>query len=208
MPFHDLVEALWRNNTHACSTGFRCEQYLICVASMQRFLHPGNIATLLDSDTLSCQQGRPALTSDLGMCSSMGLNLDGVGCRDYAPCIAGEVNGKAGNLNNLLEQLYPLAGAAPETDLVAVFDCDQVCERDFLLQTLPLLKGAPDVALVTIGLIGFSCTDELNKWPLSSPISCQQPLAGGAHMIQNESAGKLDCNDGLSSAKLKGYTKF
>ena len=73
-----------------------------------------------------------------------------VGGRNYAPRTAGEVNGKAGNLNNLLEQLYPLASTAPETDLVAVFDCDQVCERDFFLQTLPLLEGAPDVALVRL----------------------------------------------------------
>ena len=127
-----------------------------------------------------------------------------MGCCNYAPCIAGEVNGKAGNLNNLLEQLYPSAGAAPATDLVAVFDCDQVCERDFFLQTLPLLKGAPDVALVSSRFTGFSRADaglrSAAKWPFSSPISRPQPHAGGAYIIQNETAGKSDRNVGLSSA--------
>ena len=41
------------------------------------------------------------------------------------PREAGEVNGKAANLNHALGLLYPEGSAVPDTDVVAVFDCDQ-----------------------------------------------------------------------------------
>ena len=67
---------------------------------------------------------------------------------------AGEVNGKAANLNAALASIYPRGvGAKPPGphEAVAVFDADQVCDRAFFKKTLPLLfeeggvdgRGAP-----------------------------------------------------------------
>ena len=64
--------------------------------------------------------------------------------------VADEVNGKAGNLNNALAKLYPPGSPPSHSQLVAVFDCDQVCERDFFMHTLPLLQDAPRIALVRL----------------------------------------------------------
>ena len=38
----------------------------------------------------------------------------------------GEMNGKSGNLNNVAAQLYPKGTFIPGTELIAVFDADQV----------------------------------------------------------------------------------
>ena len=67
---------------------------------------------------------------------------------------AGEVNGKAANLNAALASIYQRGvGAKPPGphEAVAVFDADQVCDRAFFKKTLPLLfeeggadgRGAP-----------------------------------------------------------------
>jgi len=53
---------------------------------------------------------------------------------------AGEVNGKAANLNAALGVLYPPGGRGPAPhEAVAIFDADQVCDRAFFAKTLPLL---------------------------------------------------------------------
>ena len=39
---------------------------------------------------------------------------------------AGEMNGKSGNLNNCLTQIYPEGVAVPPSELVCIFDADQV----------------------------------------------------------------------------------
>ena len=52
----------------------------------------------------------------------------------------GEINGKAGNLNNAVQKLFP--GSPNDTSpdkVVAIFDCDQICNSQFFMQTLPLL---------------------------------------------------------------------
>ena len=41
----------------------------------------------------------------------------------------GEMNGKSGNLNNVAAQLYPKGMFVPGTELIAVFDADQVRPR-------------------------------------------------------------------------------
>jgi hypothetical protein len=60
----------------------------------------------------------------------------------------GELNGKAGNLNDALVRLYPPGTPVPHTDVVAVFDCDQVADPAFFERTLPRLGDDPRVALV------------------------------------------------------------
>jgi cellulose synthase/poly-beta-1,6-N-acetylglucosamine synthase-like glycosyltransferase len=62
--------------------------------------------------------------------------------------VADEVNGKAGNLNNALSVIFPPGSPPSPTDVIAVFDCDQVCEPNFFLRTLPHLDESPSVALV------------------------------------------------------------
>lgn len=86
---------------------------------------------------------------------------------------AGEVNGKSGNINNLLTQLYgcPVTGyppasankgkdgggsapapppgpTIPGTELLCIFDADQVASADFFTQTLHLFDGGDDVGMV------------------------------------------------------------
>ena len=61
---------------------------------------------------------------------------------------AGELNGKAGNLNDALVRLYPPGTPVPHTDVVALFDCDQVADPAFFERTLPRLGDDPRVALV------------------------------------------------------------
>ena len=61
---------------------------------------------------------------------------------------AGEMNGKSGNLNNVCRQLYPAGVAIPGSELVCVFDADQVATSEFFTRTLPLFDGGDDVAMV------------------------------------------------------------
>ena len=67
-------------------------------------------------------------------CESMGKEVVYVSGRVRAP---GEMNGKSGNMNNALSQIYPKEYAIPGNEVVCVFDADQVAKRDFFLKTLP-----------------------------------------------------------------------
>ena len=60
----------------------------------------------------------------------------------------GEMNGKSANLNNVCRQLYPDGVTVPGTELVCVFDADQVATSRFFARTLPLFDGGDDVAMV------------------------------------------------------------
>ncbi|KAK9785109.1 hypothetical protein WJX73_003901 [Symbiochloris irregularis] len=60
----------------------------------------------------------------------------------------GEQNGKSGNLNNCAQQIYPDDLCIPFTELVCIFDADQVCNADFFLKTLPLFDSGDDVGMV------------------------------------------------------------
>ena len=54
---------------------------------------------------------------------SLGQDVVYVSGRKRPP---GEMNGKSGNLNNVAAQLYPKGMFVPGTELIAVFDADQV----------------------------------------------------------------------------------
>lgn len=60
----------------------------------------------------------------------------------------GEMNGKSGNLNNACAQLYPAGVPIPGTELICVFDADQIAKKHFFLATVPLFDGGDDVAMV------------------------------------------------------------
>ena len=61
----------------------------------------------------------------------------------------GEMNGKSANINNCAKQLYPGDGAAiPLTEVICVFDADQVPNADFYLKMVPMLDGGRDVGMV------------------------------------------------------------
>ena len=49
----------------------------------------------------------------------------------------GEMNGKSANLNNCLKQIYPDGVPIPGTELVCIFDADQVANVDFFCKMLP-----------------------------------------------------------------------
>ncbi|KAK9821120.1 hypothetical protein WJX81_000795 [Elliptochloris bilobata] len=78
----------------------------------------------------------------------------GLGAGDAVRYLAGrkrpkdEVNGKAGNLNHALRKIHPRGLTIAPGEVVAVFDCDQVCDADFFMRTLPLLRESPSIALV------------------------------------------------------------
>ncbi|KAK9812548.1 hypothetical protein WJX73_008007 [Symbiochloris irregularis] len=60
----------------------------------------------------------------------------------------GEVNGKSGNLNNAIEKVYPQQAQLSADDLLAIFDCDQVCHPDFFIKALPLMAESGEIAMV------------------------------------------------------------
>ena len=53
----------------------------------------------------------------------------------------GEMNGKSGNMNNCLGQIYPKEHRIPGNEVVCVFDADQVAKKDFFLKTLPFFDA-------------------------------------------------------------------
>lgn len=55
---------------------------------------------------------------------SLGADVVYVSGRKRPP---GEMNGKSGNINNCVSQIYPRGTAVPGNEVVCVFDADQVC---------------------------------------------------------------------------------
>ena len=74
-----------------------------------------------------------------------GCSIFYVSGRKRAP---GEMNGKSANLNNCLKMIYPGDRAIPPNEMVAIFDADQVANKDFYLKTLPLFDAGDDVGMV------------------------------------------------------------
>ena len=74
----------------------------------------------------------------------MGKEVVYVSGRVRAP---GEMNGKSGNLNNCLSQIYPKEYAIPGNEIVCIFDADQVAKRDFFLKTLPYFDAGKVVSV-------------------------------------------------------------
>ncbi|DBA93998.1 hypothetical protein WJX77_002685 [Trebouxia sp. C0004] len=74
-----------------------------------------------------------------------GCSIFYVSGRKRAP---GEMNGKSANLNNCLKMIYPGDRAVPPNEMVAIFDADQVANKDFYLKTLPLFDAGDDVGMV------------------------------------------------------------
>jgi Glycosyltransferase like family 2 len=60
----------------------------------------------------------------------------------------GEMNGKSGNMNNVLSQIYPNNCYIPPTELICVFDADQVANPEFFLRTVVLFDAGDDVGMV------------------------------------------------------------
>lgn len=52
----------------------------------------------------------------------------------------GEINGKSGNLNNALTQIYPPNVEIPLDEVICVFDADQVAKEDFFVRTLQWMQ--------------------------------------------------------------------
>ena len=61
-------------------------------------------------------------------------------------CAAGEMNGKSGNINNVCAQMYPQGTKVPGTELLCIFDADQVASKEFFLKTVPLFDGGEPAA--------------------------------------------------------------
>ncbi|DBB00628.1 TPA: hypothetical protein ACH3X3_002312 [Trebouxia sp. C0006] len=61
---------------------------------------------------------------------------------------AGEMNGKSGNINNVCSQMYPPGTRVPGSELICVFDADQVASKEFFMKTIPMFDGGDDVGMV------------------------------------------------------------
>lgn len=76
--------------------------------------------------------------------------------------VAGEMNGKSGNINNVCAHLYPPGTRVPGSELVCVFDSDQVASKEFFMKTVPLFDGGMLVSqsgLPHLSLVGLAKTD-------------------------------------------------
>ena len=60
---------------------------------------------------------------------SLGADVVYISGRKRPP---GEMNGKSGNINNCVSQIYPRGTSVPGNELVCVFDADQVSPIFFL----------------------------------------------------------------------------
>lgn len=60
----------------------------------------------------------------------------------------GEMNGKSANINNAMKLIYPEGTDIPLTEIICLFDADQVPNADFFLKMVPLMDGGRDVAMV------------------------------------------------------------
>ena len=93
----------------------------------------------------------------------MGKEVVYVSGRVRAP---GEMNGKSGNMNNALAQIYPKEYAIPGNELVCVFDADQVAKRDFFLKTLPYFDaGKAHSAPFALSQLALWCVFKDNILP-------------------------------------------
>ena len=97
------------------STGLRFEYRAIAVFGERRALHFSS--SLIDTDHIL----RSFLACRIEW---MGKDFVYVSGRKRA---VGEMNGKSANLNNCLSQIYPPGIYIPASELVCIFDADQVC---------------------------------------------------------------------------------
>lgn len=90
-------------------------------------------------------------------------------CRSLGPSVtyvsgrrreAGEMNGKSGNLNNCLQQIYPEGVPVPPTELVAIFDADQA-RLTFCLRSALHVCNAHPAACMLADAQGQQCLAEL-----------------------------------------------
>ena len=51
------------------------------------------------------------------------------------------MNGKSGNINNVCSHLYPPGTRIPGSEVICVFDADQVASKEFFMKTVPLFDG-------------------------------------------------------------------
>lgn len=58
------------------------------------------------------------------------------------------MNGKSGNINNVCSQLYPPGTRVPGSELICVFDADQVASKEFFMKTVPMFDGGKLLAPV------------------------------------------------------------
>ncbi|KAK9803849.1 hypothetical protein WJX73_008180 [Symbiochloris irregularis] len=109
-----------------------------CANALKAYLPPGCKRTVYLCDDKKDPEKRK-------WCEEMGPELVYVSGRKRPQ---GEMNGKSGNLNNVVGQLYPPGCVIPTQELLCVFDADQVPGRDFFLHTLWLFDGGENVGMV------------------------------------------------------------
>lgn len=58
------------------------------------------------------------------------------------------MNGKSANINNSMRLIYPEDHEIPLTEVICVFDADQVPNADFFTKMVPKMDGGQDVGMV------------------------------------------------------------
>lgn len=69
---------------------------------------------------------------------------------------SGEMNGKSGNMNNVLAQIYPTGCFVPNDELIAVFDADQA--RGPSHSRVALIQGGTCHSRVAHATPGWLCS--------------------------------------------------
>ena len=68
------------------------------------------------------------------------------------------MNGKSGNINNVCSQMYPPGTRVPGSELICVFDADQVASKEFFMKTIPMFDGGMFILAVCPTLCGNTCS--------------------------------------------------
>ena len=85
------------------------------------------------------------------------------------------MNGKSGNINNVCSQMYPPGTRVPGSELICVFDADQVASKEFFMKTIPMFDGGTSTLAVCQTLCGHTC--KASVWQCSVSTFMAQPLA-------------------------------
>lgn len=77
------------------------------------------------------------------------------------------MNGKSGNINNVCAQMYPPGTRVPGSELICVFDADQVASKEFFMKTIPMFDGGAHLPLRFSNILWHE---------MQAPAACSWPI--------------------------------
>lgn len=101
-----------------------------------------------------------------------------MGSAEAFKCFAGEMNGKSGNINNVCSHLYPPGTRVPGSELICIFDSDQVASKEFFMKTVPLFDGGMHANLTCLQTAVLHHTSHANAaMPVYDVVEQSLPLS-------------------------------